>query len=129
MRASSDVLLVAPDAARPGLRRSTSRQIMKVADAEEAIRLANDSAYGLCAAVFSRDTKRAEAIARRIEASAVNVNDALGNFTALELPMGGGKPGSGIGHRHGPGGIRKHCRRQSLLVSRFHPKRAPLMYP
>ena len=42
--------------------------IMKVRDAEEAVRLANDSPYGLGASVFSRDTKRGEAIARRLEA-------------------------------------------------------------
>lgn len=96
--------------------------IMKVSDADEAVRLANDSAYGLSAAVFSRDLDRAEEVARRLEAGAVTINDALVNYTALELPMGGAKPGSGIGHRHGAGGIRKYCRQQSLLVSRFHLK-------
>ncbi|EUA88018.1 aldehyde dehydrogenase family protein [Mycobacterium ulcerans str. Harvey] len=70
--------------------------IMKVADAEEAIRLANDSEYGLCAAVFSRDLAHAEAVARRVNSGAVTVNDALLNYTALELPMGGAKPGSGL---------------------------------
>jgi acyl-CoA reductase-like NAD-dependent aldehyde dehydrogenase len=103
--------------------------IMKVADAEEAIRLANDSEYGLCAAVFSRDLARGEAVARRVNAGAVTVNDALVNYTALELPMGGAKPGSGIGYRHGPGGIRKYCRHQSLLISRFNPKRDIHMHP
>ena len=94
--------------------------IMKVADAEEAIRLANDSEYGLCAAVFSRDTAHGEAVARRVNAGAVTVNDAVVNYTALVLPMGGAKPGSGVGYRHGPGGIRKYCRQQSLLISRVH---------
>jgi acyl-CoA reductase-like NAD-dependent aldehyde dehydrogenase len=103
--------------------------IMKVADAEEAIRLANDSEYGLCAAVFSRDASRGEAVARRVNAGAVTVNDALVNYTALELPMGGAKPGSGVGYRHGPGGIRKYCRQQSLLISRFNPRRDVHMYP
>src|SRR5246500_2503653 len=44
--------------------------IMKVSDVEEAVRLANDSPYGLGASVFSRDTERGEAVARRIEAGA-----------------------------------------------------------
>ena len=103
--------------------------IMKVADAEEAIQLANDSEYGLSAVVFSRDIERAEALGKRIRAGALTINDALVNYTALELPMGGAKPASGLGSRHGPGGIRKYCRQQSLLVSRWHPHRDPHMHP
>jgi acyl-CoA reductase-like NAD-dependent aldehyde dehydrogenase len=102
--------------------------IMKVADAEEAIRLANDSPYGLGAAVFSKDAARGAAVARRIEAGAVCVNDALVNYSALELPMGGVKE-SGLGSRHGAGGIRKYTRQQSLLVSRVHPRRDIHTYP
>src|SRR5205814_6640764 len=102
--------------------------IMKVADAEEAIRLANDSPYGLGGAVFSKDAARGVAVARRLEAGAVCVNDALVNYSALELPMGGVKA-SGIGSRHGAGGIRKFCQQQALLVSRFHLSKEPHMYP
>jgi acyl-CoA reductase-like NAD-dependent aldehyde dehydrogenase len=102
--------------------------IMKVADAEEAIRLANDSPYGLGASVFSKDAARGEAVARRIEAGAVCVNDALVNYSALELPMGGVK-GSGLGSRHGAGGIRKYTQQQSLLISRLHPRKDIHMYP
>ncbi|THV08936.1 aldehyde dehydrogenase family protein, partial [Nocardioides caeni] len=94
--------------------------VMKVADAEEAIRLANDSDYGLSGSVFGKDLARAEAVARRLEVGAVNVNDAVVNYTALELPMGGAKPGSGIGRRHGKEGITKYCRQQSVLISRMH---------
>jgi acyl-CoA reductase-like NAD-dependent aldehyde dehydrogenase len=102
--------------------------IMKVRDAEEAIRLANDSPYGLAASVFSKDVGRGEAVARRIEAGAVCVNDAMLNYSAIELPMGGWKA-SGLGHRHGAGGIRKYCAQQSLLVSRFNMKRDLHMFP
>jgi acyl-CoA reductase-like NAD-dependent aldehyde dehydrogenase len=102
--------------------------IMRVGDAEEAVRLANDSPYGLAASVFSKDTARGEAIARRIEAGAVCVNDALMNYAALELPMGGAKA-SGLGSRHGAGGIRKYTQQQAILVSRFHPKKEPHMFP
>ena len=102
--------------------------VMKVADTEEAVRLANDSPYGLSASVFSKDVARGEAVARRIEAGAVCVNDAVTNYLALELPMGGWKA-SGLGSRHGAGGIRKYTKQQSLLVSRFHPKRELYMFP
>jgi acyl-CoA reductase-like NAD-dependent aldehyde dehydrogenase len=102
--------------------------IMRVANAEEAVRLANDSPYGLGASVFSRDAARGEAVARRIEAGAVCVNDALVNYSALELPMGGMKT-SGVGSRHGAGGIRKYTQQQSLLISRLNPRKDIHMYP
>lgn len=102
--------------------------IMKVRDTEEAIRMANDSPYGLAASVFSKDVARGEAVARRIDAGAVCVNDALINYSALELPMGGAKA-SGLGSRHGAGGIRKYCQQQAILVSRFHTKKDVHMYP
>jgi acyl-CoA reductase-like NAD-dependent aldehyde dehydrogenase len=102
--------------------------IMKVADAEEALRLVNDSPYGLAASVFTGDTTRGEQIARRVEAGAVCVNDALVNYFALALPMGGWKT-SGIGQRHGKGGIRKYCRQQSILVNRFPMSKDLYMFP
>ena len=101
--------------------------IMKVADAEEAIRLANDSPYGLGASVFSKDAARGEAVARRIEAGAVCVNDAQLNYLAFELQMGGWKE-SGLGVRHGADGIRKYARRQSILVTRFAPLKREIHY-
>ncbi len=102
--------------------------IMKVRDAEEAIRMANDSHYGLGGSVFSKDLARGEQLARRIEAGAVCVNDAVINYSALELPMGGHKT-SGLGRRHGAPGIRKFCHQQSIMVSRNFPKRELHMYP
>ena len=74
--------------------------IMKISDAEEGVRLANDSNYGLQASVWTSDVERGEALARRIEAGVVCVNDAQINYTALNLPMGGWKS-SGLGTRHG----------------------------
>jgi acyl-CoA reductase-like NAD-dependent aldehyde dehydrogenase len=102
--------------------------IMRVRDAEEAVRLANDSPFGLAASVWTRDGDRGERIARRIEAGAVAVNDAQYFYGALELPMGGFKT-SGIGARHGAYGIRKYCRQQSISVNRFPLKRDPHMFP
>ena len=102
--------------------------VMRVRDAEEAIRLANDSEYGLAASVFTGDRARGEAIARRLRAGAVTVNDALINYQALELPMGGWKS-SGLGARHGEGGIRKFCAEQAIVVSRWHLRRDVHMHP
>jgi acyl-CoA reductase-like NAD-dependent aldehyde dehydrogenase len=102
--------------------------IMKVGDVEEAVRLANDSQYGLQASVWTRDIARGEQLARRIEAGVVCVNDAQVNYTALNLPMGGWKA-SGLGSRHGAGGVRKYTKIQSLLVTRRALKREPFMFP
>ncbi|WP_320669201.1 succinic semialdehyde dehydrogenase [Patulibacter defluvii] len=102
--------------------------IMKVADVEEAIEKANDSPYGLMATVFTKDLEKGEQVARRLEAGMVHVNDALMGYTALELPMGGWKT-SGIGSRHGAGGIRKYTKTQSIVISRFNLKKDPHEYP
>src|SRR3954453_7937515 len=102
--------------------------IMKVADADEAVMLANDSPYGLGAAVLPGDRARGEQIARRLQAGAVCVNDALLNYVAVELPMGGWKS-SGLGTRHGGAGIRKFTKQQSLFISRLHLKRDLYGFP
>jgi acyl-CoA reductase-like NAD-dependent aldehyde dehydrogenase len=102
--------------------------IMKVADAEEAIRLANDSRYGLGASVWTRDLARGEQIARRIESGYACVNDANVNYFVYELPMGGWKE-SGLGVRHGAAGIRKYTRQQAILVTRLAMKRDVYFFP
>jgi acyl-CoA reductase-like NAD-dependent aldehyde dehydrogenase len=103
--------------------------IMKVRDADEAVRLSNDSPFGLQASVWTKDAAKGERLARRVEAGAVTVNDAQVNYLALELPMGGWKE-SGLGTRHGADGIRKYTKRQTLLVTSFAPlKRDVHMMP
>jgi acyl-CoA reductase-like NAD-dependent aldehyde dehydrogenase len=102
--------------------------VMRVRDSEEAIALANDSEYGLQASVWTRDAEKGDAIARRIEAGAVCVNDALTNYAAFGAPMGGWKS-SGVGSRHGAQGIRKYCRTQTILSARITPKKDAFMFP
>ena len=102
--------------------------IMRVRDTEEAIRLANDSEFGLDSSVFTRDRAKGEQIARRIEAGATVVNDCMTNYFATEVPIGGIKQ-SGLGARHGAVGIQKYCHPHNILVTRFAPKRSPLFFP
>lgn len=92
--------------------------VVKVADVDEAIRLANDSPYGLSATIWSGNRRRAEAIARRLDVGAVNINDAFSNLFNFTLPHSGWKS-SGIGARFGGAdGIRKYTRQQAITAPR-----------
>jgi acyl-CoA reductase-like NAD-dependent aldehyde dehydrogenase len=71
---------------------------------DEAVTLANDSEYGLAACIFTNDRKRGEALARRVQAGTVMVNDVLTCFGISEAPHGGIKA-SGIGRTHGYFGL------------------------
>jgi acyl-CoA reductase-like NAD-dependent aldehyde dehydrogenase len=92
--------------------------IMKVKDRDEALRLANDSRYGLDSSVFTRDKKSGWQIAEKIQAGAVCINDSLVNFVIPEAPMGGIKE-SGLGRRHGAEGIRKYCLQKTIVTDRL----------
>jgi acyl-CoA reductase-like NAD-dependent aldehyde dehydrogenase len=90
--------------------------VMPVRDAEEALRLANDTCYGLNASVWTRDVARGIALARRIESGNVCVNDCVISAGVQGLPFGGTKQ-SGVGTRHGGAeGMRQFCVRQAMLV-------------
>lgn len=83
---------------------------------DEAVDLANDTDYGLNASVWSSDLKRAEAVARRIEAGNVNINDALATAYASKGTPSGGVKQSGVGARHGDQGLLKYTDVQNLAV-------------
>jgi acyl-CoA reductase-like NAD-dependent aldehyde dehydrogenase len=102
--------------------------VMKVADEHEALRLANDSRYGLNSSVWTKDLVKGERIASQVQAGSTCVNDAVANYAAQELPFGGVKE-SGIGVRHSAAGIRKYCNSHSIMVTRFALKRELYWFP
>jgi succinate-semialdehyde dehydrogenase/glutarate-semialdehyde dehydrogenase len=83
--------------------------IMPFDNEEEAVRLANDSEFGLAASVWTSKRARGEALAKRIHAGTVMVNDVLSCFGISEAPHGGVKS-SGIGRTHGRFGLEEMVR-------------------
>lgn len=102
--------------------------IMKVRNRDEAVRMANESRYGLGASVWTKDPKEAERLAGEVRAGGVVVNDCLAHFAVPGLPFGGIKE-SGIGRTHGAEGLREFCQVKAVLVDRFGPKRELFWYP
>ncbi len=103
--------------------------IMRVANADEAIALANDSEYGLSSSLWTRDRHKADRLSRRIEAGSVSINNALVATFQLPIPMGGWK-NSGLGTRFGGAqGVLKYCRQQSVVSERVAMKSELLWYP
>ena len=92
--------------------------IMKVENEEEALRLANDSPYGLNGNVWTKDANRGLELATRIETGAASVNDMALSYGVNEVPFGGVKD-SGVGMVNGPEGIRGYCHAMPIIVHRF----------
>jgi succinate-semialdehyde dehydrogenase/glutarate-semialdehyde dehydrogenase len=85
---------------------------------EDAIRLANGTAYGLNGAVITRDKAAGRTIAQRLHAGTVNVNEAYGpSWASTRAPMGG-MGDSGLGRRHGDEGLLKYTESQTVATQR-----------
>jgi acyl-CoA reductase-like NAD-dependent aldehyde dehydrogenase len=80
--------------------------IMAVADADEALRLANDSEYGLTASVWTSDPQKALWLRAKLQAGVVTINDCVYSYGEPTAPWGGYKH-SGIGRTHGLAGLRE----------------------
>jgi acyl-CoA reductase-like NAD-dependent aldehyde dehydrogenase len=95
--------------------------VYKVDSVEEAIERANDSEYGLNAAVVSRDERKALDVAGRLRCGTVSINETYqATWSAMGAPMGGMKD-SGMGRRHGVEGMLKYTESQNVALSRFSP--------
>jgi acyl-CoA reductase-like NAD-dependent aldehyde dehydrogenase len=92
--------------------------LVRVKDAEEALRMANEVPYGLSASVWTRDRARGISVARRLRAGAVCVNDALVHFGIPGLPFGGSGE-SGFGRSCGLEGLKEMTRSRSFVVDRL----------
>ena len=84
--------------------------ILPFDDVEEAVRIANDSTYGLGRALYATDVAKALDVAKRLRTGTVNINSAL---NLLNLPFGGFKE-SGIGREGGEWGIAEYCEIQAI---------------
>lgn len=99
------------------------------ADVEDAVERANDTTYGLNASVWTGDADAGWAVASRIKAGTVNVNEGYAaTFGTVALPMGGMKE-SGYGRRNGAEGLLKYTESQSIALQRGLRLRPPRLLP
>ncbi|GAA2241470.1 succinic semialdehyde dehydrogenase [Streptomyces ruber] len=95
--------------------------VYRVKDENEAILLANATAYGLNASVWTKDGRRGRAVAARLRAGTVNVNEGYAAaYGSVQAPMGGMRE-SGLGRRHGSEGILKYTEAQTVAHQRLLP--------
>ena len=102
--------------------------IMRVRDEEEALRLANDTHYGLNANVWTRDKRRGVELAKQVQSGSAVVNDCMITYGLPESPFGGRKE-SGIGQVNGEMGLRSYCYAQSITIDRFGGKSEMMWFP
>lgn len=102
--------------------------VIRVANEAEAIRLANDSIFGLSASVWTGSKARGHRVARQLFAGAVNINDSVINLFHPTIPHGGWGL-SGTGYRWGgASGLRKYCRQQAITAPAMPTQKKELLW-
>lgn len=102
--------------------------LVRVKDQEEAVRLTNETPYGLSASVWTGDKRRGVELSRRLRAGGVTVNDVLVHYGIPELPIGGsGK--SGFGRTRGLEGLAELTQPKGTVVDRLGLKGEPWWFP
>ncbi|TVL90080.1 succinic semialdehyde dehydrogenase [Streptomyces sp. SAJ15] len=95
--------------------------VYRFSDEDEAVERANATPFGLNASVWTRDGRRGRAIAARLRAGTVNVNESYAaGYGSVRAPMGG-MGDSGLGRRHGSEGILKFTEPQTVAQQRALP--------
>jgi len=102
--------------------------IIKVGSEKEAIARANDCPYGLGSSVFTKDPRRAERLARGIQAGMTTVNDFGLAYMIQSLPFGGVKI-SGFGKINGREGLRACCNEKAIVTDRIPVRQGMALYP
>jgi aldehyde dehydrogenase (NAD+) len=89
------------------------QSLIPFASEAEAVSLANDSDYGLCAAIFTKDFARAHRLAPQLEAGQVHINEY--SLDSVETPFGGFKA-SGIGREKGLQALESYTQLKTILA-------------
>ncbi|MBX7117725.1 MAG: aldehyde dehydrogenase family protein [Gemmatimonadaceae bacterium] len=102
--------------------------VVAVRDADEAVRRANATSYGLSASVWTGDAARGVALARRLEAGSIQVNDAVNVVGMADIATGGVKA-SGLGRHHGLEALEDCVKSTPVVDDRFARWRQPWWFP
>ncbi|WP_175410766.1 succinic semialdehyde dehydrogenase [Streptomyces sp. TRM64462] len=95
--------------------------VYRFTDEDEVVERANSTPYGLNASVWTKDGRRGHAVAARLRAGTVNINEGYASaYGSVQAPMGGMKD-SGLGRRHGSEGILKYTEAQTVAHQRVMP--------